>query len=230
MFAGLNGMLKPAHDAAQPERADRHRQQRQNHRADTAEVNEHQHGNRDQRIQRRLLVAALEQRRVFQQLHRRAGHIRIKRPQLADKFFLLLALPDVFLGINLEQMFSVDADEAIAQRRRQILHPQLFPVVLLLQRFERGAQIVEQRPLIVAKLGRPRPPDPRRCRATFLCAKPRWPDAGKSAGPSPPHLPSAPLPGPGRCSHSRSKDCGSTPERSPVDGPPRRIAGAPNPF
>ena len=60
-------------------------------------------------------------------------------------FFLVVALPDVVLGIDLQQKFAVDADETIAQGRRQIFDAQRRAVILVLQRLKRLAQIVKQR-------------------------------------------------------------------------------------
>jgi hypothetical protein len=47
-----------------------------------------QHHQRDgrERIPRRLHIAVLEQRLVFQQLHRRAGDVRIHGAQIRDEF------------------------------------------------------------------------------------------------------------------------------------------------
>ena len=108
-------------------------------------MEQHHQRNRRERIPRGLNVAVFQQSLVFQKLHRRAGDVRINRAEFADKFFLRRALPDIFLRINLDQKFPVHADEAMMQRRRQIVHPQRRAVVLPLQQLKRVVQIGEQR-------------------------------------------------------------------------------------
>ena len=83
-----------------------------------------------ERIPRRRDVTILEQRRVFQQLHGRAGDdrpiavLRIQcLPQGRHKFLLVVVLPDIFFGVDLQQKFSIYAHKPVAQGRWQIRNP-----------------------------------------------------------------------------------------------------------
>ena len=144
----IEGHSKKAHQPAQPDRADRHGQQGEQNGRQAAKVDDDQQDDGTQRIQRRLLVTFLQQFSVFQQLHRGAGDVGINRPQLIHELFLVGPLPDILLGINLEQIFSRQAHKPGAERRRQILHPQRRAVVLVAQDLEGFPHVVEERLLI----------------------------------------------------------------------------------
>ena len=79
------------------------------------------------------------------ELDRRAGHVGIDGLELVNKLLLVLTLPHVFLGINHEQILAGDADEAVPERLRQVLDPHRRAVVLVAQRVESVAHIVQQR-------------------------------------------------------------------------------------
>src|SRR5260370_14036932 len=93
-----------------------------------------------------LLVADRGQGCVLIKLDRRAIDpvLRDDRPKLLDEGALIFALPDIMPGVNLQQILSGHADEAVAQRRRQVLRTQRTARILIFDGFESPTQIVEQ--------------------------------------------------------------------------------------
>ena len=116
-------------------------------------MDEHQNGNRRQRVPGGFFIAVLQERRVFQELDRsarddrRARVARIERvSQLAYKFLLVFPLPHVLLRIDLQQkQIAGFAYETMPQRGRQIFRPQRATIVLVLERVERFPDVTEQR-------------------------------------------------------------------------------------
>ena len=135
----------PTHEAHHPDRPDRDRQQREHHAADTPEMQEHQHDDRRERPPCGLDVRFLQQLGVEVELHRGPGRLGRGVQQLFDEDLLRRAFPDVGLGIDLDQMLAGHAEEAVAQRLRQVLGAQAARGVLVLQGGEGVADVVEQR-------------------------------------------------------------------------------------
>ena len=88
-----------------------------------------------QRIPRRLLIAVFEQRGVLKTLQGRAVHLSAGTTDCnsLEEFALIVMLPDVIFGIDLQQVFSGHANKAVAQRRRQILRTQRAAGILVLR-------------------------------------------------------------------------------------------------
>src|SRR5216684_702304 len=115
-------------------------------------MDENQDRDGDERIKRRLLEAVLQQGRVLKELDRRARNLRVDPPQVTDEFLLLLPVPNIFLRIDLQQVFPVHADKTVPQRFGQILGPQSITVVLILDRIEGFTHVLEQRLLELGEL------------------------------------------------------------------------------
>src|ERR1043166_144612 len=135
---------KKSHDAAEPNKADADRNERQRDAKRAPEMDEHEQSYSDQRIPCGLFVAALKQFGIIVKLNRSAGDARINRLQLFDEFLLVLPFPDFFLRINHNEVLAVDTDEAISQRLRQVLNAQRFAGVLILQGSEGFTHVAEK--------------------------------------------------------------------------------------
>ena len=96
--------VEPTHEADHPYCPDADRQQRQDHAHQRAKMDEDQDRDGRQRIPGGLDITVLEQRRVFIELHGRPGGVGSHGAQLTDKSLLLVPLPDILLGIDLQQV------------------------------------------------------------------------------------------------------------------------------
>lgn len=102
----IEGNAEHSHESHHPERPHRDRQQGQNHPAQLPEVDEDKQGDGAQRIPCRLHIAILQQRGVFQQLHRRPRDVRNDPPQITDELLLLVPPPHVVAGIDLKEVLA----------------------------------------------------------------------------------------------------------------------------
>src|SRR5215467_317025 len=106
---------------------------------------DHNHDS-SKRVPRRLFITHLQERRVFVYFARCPGYSirRHDRGELAEKLALVCMVPNVFLGINLQQVLAGNTNEAVAQGWRQILWAERTVRVLAFECCEHRVQFVEK--------------------------------------------------------------------------------------
>ena len=108
-------------------------------------MEKHQNRNNDGCVNSRSFNILLKPGSIFIELHRRTRDVRVHRSEFPDKLLLLISLPNILLGINLQQEFARATDKEITQESGHVLRLQPLTVVLLSNEGDGFVQTAKQR-------------------------------------------------------------------------------------
>lgn len=127
---------EPAHEASHPDRADGDRQKSEKDLKERSKVKKDKKYNGCESPSGSFDIGNFKDLCIIIKLGGSAGGSGNNRAQFFDEMFLSAAFPDVLFGVNLDEVFTRNADEAISERNRKIFDLQACVRRLVLQKSE----------------------------------------------------------------------------------------------